>query len=104
VLYLRAEHVPLKPLEVFGVETIIRPFTRSLVKSEDGESMADPISISIAAHKEYINCLPVRLRVFPDATYWEKGEKALRNYDKAPRGQGELHKDMESVARYAGYR
>jgi hypothetical protein len=56
------------------------------------------LGIQQAAKSININCLPTRFRATKSVVFQEQGAYALRNYDKDPHGEGEVHVTIQEVA------
>ncbi len=80
-LYLPEEFVPVDVAEVYGVKVQLHPYGP---KSGSG--------VYIRMSTDAVPCVPYRIRVTTQRTYYDRGDNAFKNYDKRPSGRGEFSK------------
>ena len=88
MLFLRKDQIPLDPDEVFGVSTIVQPY-----------STDQPNGPSFATVGVGVTCLPTRMRATKAFVYRDEGANALKNYDENPHGKGKVHPKMEALVK-----
>ncbi len=79
-LYLREEWAPVDASEVFGEKTKVFPVGQ---RSNPG--------VLYRMRADEVPCIPFRIRVTSRAIYRDRGENALRNYDRDPADRGANH-------------
>ena len=79
-VYLREELAPVDASEVFGQKTRVFPYGP---KSNPG--------VLYRMRADEIPCVPFRIRVTSRAIYRDRGENALKNYDRDPSDRGTHH-------------
>ena len=79
-VYLREELAPVDASEVFGQKTRVFPYGP---KSNPG--------VLYRMRADEIPCVPFRIRVTSRALYRDRGENALKNYDRDPSDRGTHH-------------
>ena len=79
-VYLREELAPVDASEVFGQKTRVFPYGP---KSNTG--------VLYRMRADEIPCVPFRIRVTSRAIYRDRGENALKNYDRDPSDRGTHH-------------
>jgi hypothetical protein len=84
VIYLPEDLMPVDPMEVFGSKA--NTFTYG-PKSGDG--------VNIRMYYDAVPCVPYRIRFTNKAKYVDRGNFALKNYDKQPSGRGQYHTWMQ---------
>jgi hypothetical protein len=80
-LYLPEEFVPVDVAEVYGAKAELHPYGP---KSGTG--------VYMRMSTDAVPCLPYRIRVTTQGTYYDHGDNAFKNYDKKPSGRGEFSK------------
>lgn len=80
-LYLPEEFVPVDVTEVYGVKAELHPYGP---KSGTG--------VYMRMSTDAVPCVPYRIRVTTQGTYYDRGDNAFKNYDKQPGGRGEFSK------------
>ncbi|MEY4669815.1 MAG: hypothetical protein RL518_2514 [Pseudomonadota bacterium] len=80
-LYLPEEFVPVDVSEVYGTKVRLYPY-----------GAASGTGVYIRMRTDAVPCVPYRIRITTRAWYYDRGNNALKNYDKQPGGRGEYSK------------
>jgi hypothetical protein len=83
-LYLSEEYVPVDVAEVYGTKVQIYPY---------GPKSGSGVYVRMRTHA--VPCVPYRIRITNRAWYYDRGNNALKYYDKQPGGRGEYSKWMQ---------
>lgn len=84
ILYLPEDLMPVDPMDVFGSQVVTYTYGP---KSGDG--------VFVRMFYDAVPCLPYRIRYTNKARYYDRGNVALKNYDKQPSGRGQYHSVMQ---------
>lgn len=80
-LYLPEEFVPVDVAEVYGVNAELHPY-----------GPKSGVGVYMRMSTDAVPCVPYRIRVTTQGTYYDRGDNAFKNYDKRPSGRGEFSK------------
>jgi hypothetical protein len=80
-LYIPEDFVPVDVAEVYGSKAQLYPYGATSGKG-----------VYIRMSTDAVPCVPYRIRITNRAWYYDRGNNALKNYDKQPGGRGEYSK------------
>jgi len=84
VIYLPEDLMPVDTIEVLGSKASTHTY---------GPNSGDGVNIRM--YYDAVPCVPYRIRYTNKAKYVDRGNFALKNYDKQPSGRGQYHTWMQ---------